>query len=50
MTEASCHLAYASKGAIMTPPRASQPPRTPLRAKMLQQMQRHRCAPGTQQL
>jgi hypothetical protein len=50
MTDVSCHLASASKGAIMTPPRSRQTPRTPLHAKMLQQMQRHRLAPGTQQL
>jgi len=34
----------------MTPPRSSQTKLTPLRAKMLQQMQLHRLAPGTQQL
>jgi integrase/recombinase XerD len=34
----------------MTPPRSRQTPLTPLRAKMLQQMQLHRLAPGTQQL
>jgi integrase/recombinase XerD len=34
----------------MTPPRARQTPLTPLRAKMLQPMQLHRLAPGTQQL
>jgi integrase/recombinase XerD len=34
----------------MTPPRSSQTTLTPLRAKMLQQMQLHRLAPGTQQL
>ena len=50
MTDVSCPLAYASKGAIMTPPRSRQTPLTPLRAKMLQQMQLHRLAPGTQQL
>jgi site-specific recombinase XerD len=34
----------------MTPPSATQTPLTPLRAKMLQQMQLHRLAPSTQQL
>src|SRR5215467_14081744 len=34
----------------MTPPRSRQTPLSPLRAKMLQQMQLHRLAPGTQQL
>ena len=50
MTDVSCHLAYASKGALMTPPRSRPIPLTPLRAKMLRQMQLHRLAPGTQQL
>ena len=45
MTDVSCHLAYASKGAIMTPPRSRQTPLSPLRAKMLQQMQLRRLAP-----
>ena len=34
----------------MISPRPSQTQRTPLRAKMMQQMQLHRLAPGTQQL
>ena len=34
----------------MTPPRSSQTKLTPLRAKMLQQMQLHRLAPSTQKL
>ena len=34
----------------MTPPRPSQTKMTPLRAAMMQQMQLHRLAPGTQQL
>ncbi len=34
----------------MTSPRPSQITMTPLRAKMMQQMQLHRLAPGTQQL
>jgi site-specific recombinase XerD len=50
MTDVSGHLTCSSKGAIMTPPRSSQTKLTPLRAKMLQQMQLHRLAPGTQQL
>jgi hypothetical protein len=34
----------------MTPPQSSQTTLTPLRAKMLQQMQLHRLAPSTPKL
>lgn len=50
MMDVSCPLVCASKGAIMTPSRSRQTKLTPLRARMLQQMQLHRLAPGTQQL
>jgi integrase/recombinase XerD len=50
MMDVSCHLVCASKGANMTPSRSRQTKLTPLRASMLQQMQLHRLAPGTQQL
>jgi hypothetical protein len=50
MTDVSCHLTCSSKGATMTSPRARQPKMTPLRAHMMQHLQLHRLAPGTQQL
>jgi len=50
MSDAHRYLISPSKGATMTPLRPHHAKMTPLRARMIQQMQLHRLAPGTQTL